>query len=45
MDALYYLSAATVARLIRDRQLSSEEVIRAHLHRSHTNCHGPGLSR
>ena len=33
MDELCYLSAATLARRIRDRQLSSEEVVQAHLQR------------
>jgi amidase len=33
MDELCYLSATTLARLIRDRQLSSEEVVQAHLQR------------
>jgi amidase len=31
MDPIYYLSAATLARCIRDRELTSEEVVRAHL--------------
>ena len=33
MDDLTFLSAATLARLIRDGQTSSEEVVRAHLER------------
>jgi len=33
MDELCYLSAAAMARRIRDRQLSSEEVVQAHLQR------------
>lgn len=31
MDELFYLSATTLARRIRDRELSSEEVVQAHL--------------
>lgn len=33
MDELFFLSATTLARRIRDRQLSSEEVVQAHLRR------------
>lgn len=33
MDELFYLSAATLARRIRDRELSSAEVVQAHLRR------------
>jgi amidase len=36
MDELFYLSAVTLARLIRDRQFSSEEVVQAHLRRIET---------
>jgi amidase len=32
-DELFYASATTLARRIRDRELSSEEVVRAHLRR------------
>ncbi len=32
-DELFYASATTLARRIRDRELSSEEVVRAHLER------------
>ncbi len=33
MTELFYLSASTLARRIRERELSSEEVVRAHLQR------------
>lgn len=33
MDELFFLSATTLARRIRDRELSSEEVVQAHLRR------------
>ena len=33
MDELFYASATTLARRIRDRELSSEEVVQAHLQR------------
>lgn len=33
MDDLFYVSATTLARRIRDRELSSEEVVQAHLRR------------
>src|SRR5690242_515125 len=33
MDELFYASAAALARRIRERELSSEEVVRAHLQR------------
>jgi len=33
MDELFYASATTLARRIRDRELSSEEVVQAHLRR------------
>lgn len=33
MDELFYASATTLARHIRDRKLSAEEVVRAHLQR------------
>jgi amidase len=36
IDELFYLSATTLARRIRDRELSSEEVVRAHLRRIET---------
>lgn len=36
MDELFYLSATTLARRIRDRELSSEEVVQAHLRRIET---------
>jgi Asp-tRNA(Asn)/Glu-tRNA(Gln) amidotransferase A subunit family amidase len=35
-DELFYASATTLARRIRDRELSSEEVVRAHLQRIET---------
>jgi amidase len=43
MDELFYASATTLARRIRDRELSSKEVVLAHLHRieainSHLNA-------
>jgi amidase len=33
MDELFYTSATDLARRIRERQISSEEVVRAHLER------------
>jgi amidase len=33
MDELFYASASTLARRIRDREISSEEAVRAHLQR------------
>jgi Asp-tRNA(Asn)/Glu-tRNA(Gln) amidotransferase A subunit family amidase len=33
MDELFYASASTLARRIRDRELSSEAVVQAHLQR------------
>jgi amidase len=36
MDELFYASATTLARRIRDRELSSEEVVGAHLQRIET---------